>query len=273
MTKKIILCADDYGQDEGISLGIRNLIERGRLTATSCMTNYTDWPTYAAQLKPLADRVDIGLHLNLTEGSALASKNQLPDLKTIFIKSKLRLLNHSAIAAELNAQLDAFIEAMGVLPDYLDGHQHIHHMPIIRDVVLDMFKKRMNKPGQYIRKVVINYSSLSGNIFELIKKIVIQNSGAKKFEQLLKKNNFPHNSDFSGIYHLTSGNFYPQLFEKFIADIQDGGLIMCHPAAYDKNSGVSFPHFRLDEYNYFSSKSFLSDCEKAEIRLVRFKDF
>lgn len=263
MTKNIILCADDYGQDEFISLGIRNLIERGRLTATSCMTNYTDWPTYAAQLKPLADRVDIGLHLNLTEGSALATKNSLPSLKTVLLKSSLRLLNRAAIAAELNAQLDAFIEAMGVLPDYLDGHQHIHHMPIIRDVVLEIFKKRMNKPGQYIRSVISKTTHSNDSITAKLKKKIILASGAHAFQHQLKTKHIAHNTDFSGIYDLTNPITYRPFFQKFIADIQNGGLIMCHPGLAD---------FRTAEYHYFSSPTFLEDCQDAQIYLVRFRD-
>jgi len=35
--RRIWLCADDYGLSEGVNRGIRDLIERGRLNATSVM--------------------------------------------------------------------------------------------------------------------------------------------------------------------------------------------------------------------------------------------
>ena len=37
---------------------------------------------------------------------------------------------------ELRRQWDAFIESRGRPPDFLDGHQHIHLLPGVRQVVL-----------------------------------------------------------------------------------------------------------------------------------------
>ena len=54
MTKTpFILCADDYGLAPGVGRAIRNLIERGRLSATSCMTAGRFWPEEARLLQPL----------------------------------------------------------------------------------------------------------------------------------------------------------------------------------------------------------------------------
>ena len=37
MSRRIWLCADDYGISPGVNRGIRDLVERGRLNATSAM--------------------------------------------------------------------------------------------------------------------------------------------------------------------------------------------------------------------------------------------
>ena len=46
-------------------------------------------------------------------------------------------LPRAALASELRAQRDAFTAAVGQPPDFIDGHQHVHHLPGVRDLVLD----------------------------------------------------------------------------------------------------------------------------------------
>ena len=41
--RKIVLCADDYGLSLGVSRGIRELLEMGRLSATSCMVVFPEF--------------------------------------------------------------------------------------------------------------------------------------------------------------------------------------------------------------------------------------
>src|SRR5580693_851904 len=115
--KYIILCADDYGQTCAISQAIIDLLKSRRLTAISCMVTSSGWPLHAPWLIPYKNQVDIGLHFNLTEGKG--------PLSLLLLKSHLRQLHKHTIRAELNTQLDQFISAMGVLPDFIDGHQHV----------------------------------------------------------------------------------------------------------------------------------------------------
>lgn len=61
-----ILCADDFGMTGGISDGILSLCRQGRLNAVSAMTEAPLLPQYAPQLLAMADKVQIGLHFNLT---------------------------------------------------------------------------------------------------------------------------------------------------------------------------------------------------------------
>ena len=88
-----ILCADDYGFSPGVSSAIRDLIDRGRLSATSCMTMSPFWPDHASWLKPYADQVDVGLHLTLTDHRPLgpmprtAPAGRLPPLPVLMRKA------------------------------------------------------------------------------------------------------------------------------------------------------------------------------------------
>ena len=97
--RRVVLCADDYGLSPGVSRGIVELIAQGRLSATSCMSVSRFWPEHAAWLKPFADKVDVGLHLTLTNLPPLgpmprtASSGRLPGLGTIARRALLGSLD------------------------------------------------------------------------------------------------------------------------------------------------------------------------------------
>ena len=68
--RMIILCADDYALTEGISRAIGELAAARRLSATSVMVTTPHWPATAPRLRAHRGHLAVGLHLNLTLGSA-----------------------------------------------------------------------------------------------------------------------------------------------------------------------------------------------------------
>lgn len=266
--KKIILCADDYGQNPSISQAIINLIEKKRLSATSCMTNSVYWPEHAKWLQPYKGKVDIGLHVNLTEGVSLSGHLKMMPLSGLLMRAYLHQLNQPAIEAEVNAQLDKFVEEMQQLPDFIDGHQHVHQFPVIRDVILKIYEKRLKVNGTYIRsvndnKILLRFSDA------YLKKIIIQLTGAFAFKAKLKVMNIPHNSSFSGIYDFVNGKHYPEKFPEFLKKIQDNGLIMCHPGLLSDDESDPIYSAREFEYRYFMSEKFLKDCSTHQVIISR----
>src|SRR5918998_361679 len=80
MPRSVVLCADDFGLTDGVSRGIVELAEAGRLSATGAMTNMPGWRRSAPALRPFTGRLGVGLHLNLTTGTPLGSMPHLaPD--------------------------------------------------------------------------------------------------------------------------------------------------------------------------------------------------
>jgi len=80
MSRPIRLIVDDYGLAPGVCEAILDLIARGRLTGTGCMTGFADWPDMAERLRPFLDQAAIGLHLTLTDQTAAAGRSSLaPD--------------------------------------------------------------------------------------------------------------------------------------------------------------------------------------------------
>ena len=270
--KIITLCADDFGQNESISQGILNLIAKKRLSATSCMVNMTNWQHSAPALRHHHGQIDIGLHFNLTEGRPLSSMIELapggefPPLSHVLRQAHFRRLSIQEIRAELICQLEAFETTLGYLPDFIDGHQHIHHLPIVRQALVDNYKQRHYRG--YIR---ITHPQFS-NAFQapLFKNIAIARSGATTLKRQLRQYSIPFNHSFSGIYNFTQSAHYDKLFPKFLQQVNAQGLIMCHPGLQSTDYHDAIAKSRYDEYRYFNSDKFIDACEHADISLSRF---
>ncbi len=268
MVKYITLCADDYGQNPEISQAIVDLIYKKVLTASSCMTSSVHWLEQAKSLIILKDQVDLGLHFNLTEGSPLVMSTQFYSLEKLMIHSFLHRLDKIAIEAELNAQIDQFIAGIGQLPDFIDGHQHVHQLPVIRDILIKVYNARFRSSGIYIRSLLDFQFFSYVNATAYFKKCIIQASGCYAFKKLLMAHHIPHNTSFAGIYHFKNSIQYSQFFTQFLQQITDGGLIMCHPGKMGKNDSIA--KARYDEYQFFSSDLFLKLNKQSEVIMTRF---
>lgn len=275
MTKRIVLCADDYGQAEPISKAIITLIQHGRVTATSCMVNSKCWTQHAKWLLTFKDRVDIGLHFNLTEGKALSrayiakyGETFFP-LSTILRKSLLRQIDRKVIEEECKAQIDQFQQTMGFLPNFIDGHQHVHQFPVIRDALINVYNQRLKGQKIYIR--LVNEKVGIRDLMKDFKKIVITATGTSGFQKLLNKYNIPHNQSFAGIYSFANASGYKQTFSRFLAQVSDGGLIMCHPGLPAKQTDDVIAKARYEEYQYLFGGQFLLDCYRNGATLGRFE--
>lgn len=263
--KSIILCADDYGQNSAISQAIIELIKRRRISATSCLTASANWPEHAKWLKIYQNQVDVGLHFDLTE-----CVDARYSLSRLIVASSLRLVSKAFIRAQLNAQIDSFLKEMGRLPDYIDGHLHVHQFPVVRDVLFEVYEKRLRAAGCYIRCVTV--PGVHGDLSEsgFLKQLVLSLLGASSFKKQLLQRNIPHNTSFSGFYDFSKRVNYRANFIKFLSRTRDNGLIMCHPGSVSKVTNDAIATTRPIELAYFLSDQFLKDCAAYAVQIARF---
>lgn len=275
--KRIVLCADDYGQEAAISAGIISLIKAERLTAVSCMVNSPCWSEHAEWLKPYQEKADIGLHFNLTEGCPLSSQFKschgevFSTLPEVIRSSIFRQIDFKVLVEEMRAQLDAFERAMGRQPDFIDGHQHVHHFPVVREAMLAVYEERFTSMTKkpYIRVVEINIKSMDW--LKNIKKLIIYAMGVPALKRLLKKQQIPFNQSFSGIYNFDDNVDYAALFPAFLRQVSDNGLIMCHPGnSQSIESSDAIAGTRPIEQQYFLSEAFVQTLLDQQAVLSRF---
>jgi predicted glycoside hydrolase/deacetylase ChbG (UPF0249 family) len=264
----LALCADDFGISPGVSAGIARLARAQRLTAVSCLTNSPHWVAAAPLLEGLPDTVDVGLHLNFTEGRPLSARlarrwPRLPGLPRLLLQAHLGLLPISQVRNEVHAQLAAFNNALGRPPAFIDGHQHVHHLPGLRRILLDMVEHVQPMPA------VRNTGRLLGAGFDF-KRRVIEMSGGRALAEELRERVIAHNPALLGAYDFRDPN-YQALMRGWLAQLPpEGGLVFCHPGMHlDGDPADPIGPARERELAYLGSVGFDHDLAAAKVRLGR----
>jgi chitin disaccharide deacetylase len=261
MTRTIAFCADDFGLDPAVCAGILALARRGRLSAVSCLSGAPAWRAWAPELAALPRAVARGLHFNLTEGAPLSPELRrrwpvLPGLPRLIAHAHLGRLPLRELAAEWHAQWAAFVDATGVAPDFADGHQHVHHLPGIREIVLDAAGRA--------RLAVRNTGQVRGPGFAL-KRWLIEHTGGRALRAALRQRAIAHNRVLLGVYDFRAPD-YRGLVQRWLAAAPDhGALLFCHPAA--AGSGDPIAPARCREAAYLGSADFPADLAAAGFTL------
>ena len=269
--KNIVLCADDFGYNDKISECLIELGSHKRLSSISAMTNMPAWKKQAPSLKTLDKEISIGLHLNFTEGQALnrSSQTMMMPLAQLLKKSFCYQLNPKLIEAEIKAQIETFAEQTGYLPDYIDGHQHVHQFPIIRQALLKLYPNFYPAQQAPIRVPSNPFFMTLKTSLKTPKALIIALTGSYPLKKELIKNKIDFNHSFYGVYNLKPSTNYPDLFQYFIQMSQHNGLIMCHPGLEQRESQDEIAAARWMEYRFLQSEQFLEHTRT--VHLVPFR--
>ncbi|MGB8632458.1 MAG: ChbG/HpnK family deacetylase [Xanthobacteraceae bacterium] len=259
--RHIWLCADDYGISPAVSAAIRELIARGRINATSVMVVAPGFsPSEAGTLDEAAKtRAAIGLHLTLTApfrpltGFAPLRDGAFPPLAAMAGRALVCNLKTAALEAEISRQFAAFYTAFGRSPDYVDGHQHIHVFPQIRDALLRVIKQAA--PEAWLRQC--GRSALARKSVGDPKGYILDVLSAR-LRQRAAEAHVRTNFAFAGTYSFRPQADYAALFPDFLDGLPDGGLVMCHPGHVDPQLRQLDPltDLREREYAFFLDERF-----------------
>ncbi|MCD4504972.1 ChbG/HpnK family deacetylase [Chromobacterium piscinae] len=263
MTKRLTLCADDFAQSGSISAGILQLIDAGRLSATSAFSQSPHWPELAGELKARAERVDVGLHFNLTHPFDAPVK----PLSHWLMKSQLRQLSLATLRDEALTQIDRFADHFGRLPDFVDGHQHVHALPVIRDALFDAILRRWQQdPLPYLRS-----PDRLGHPGDNRLKALVLRSVCTNFDDQARERGFATSPWFGGMYSLNPQADFPGLMQAWLAKIPDRALIMCHPGLPAADASDPIAASRSREFDYLAGDAFAQQCLKRRVCIARFQ--
>jgi predicted glycoside hydrolase/deacetylase ChbG (UPF0249 family) len=244
MTSLFVTC-DDCGLSEGINHASLSLYQRGMASSMSVMANFPS-TAHALDLFRGLPALDVGVHLNLTDGRPLArlpasSPLVLPDGRFADAPHLFRhaLLPSAAflahVATELTAQVEALVQA-GVAPQHLSTHLHFHTLPSLRRIVLRL-AAQYRVP--WVRPWRLRATAVSANP--------------------LLNSNLGHLSAAAPDYITVLGHWLrrpPADFARALFGLHGRVELVIHPASPDDPTfpaGVGFlPHERLPETLYLN---------------------
>lgn len=263
----VIMCADDFGLSPGVDAAIIELVEKGRLTAVSCMSLGPSWTQNAAALRNIArDGVAVGLHLTFTYLPPLTSFGGLErhdTEKALLLKAVTGRLDKKLVYDEMKAQFEQFIAQWGRAPDYIDGHQHVHTLPIIRDAMLAL--RQTHAPHSWVRN-----TTDMGAMMESRKGMIVGVMGWSLL-RMLRRLRIPHNKYIRGFYDYAVPHQFAAQMDIWtrLSTQQAPLLIYCHPghpdqilSSYDNLIGP-----RRDEAAYLAGDVFGAKLD-THIRLT-----
>ena len=268
----LIVCADDYGIAPGVSAAIRELAQAGRLSATGAMAAMPHWPEAAVAIRPLAGRIAIGLHFTLTDQHPLgrmpllAPGGKFPTIAALSRSAHFGGLPRQEIAEELVRQLDAFEAHLGRKPDFIDGHQHVHQLPLIRDIVIDAAAARL-PPDGWVRDTwdaplhLLRRGSVEGAMVATL---------GRGLHRRARRQRIAANRGFTGVYpfgKVALGAAMPRL----LAGAGAKTMLMVHPGHPDAELAAvdSWVGPREGEFAYLMSDDFARLLARRGLRVAQ----
>jgi chitin disaccharide deacetylase len=237
--RRIWLCADDYGISPGVNRAICDLIERGRLNATSAMVvGPAIGRAEVAGLQSAvagSPRCAIGLHVTLTAPFRPLTMyfrpldgGMFPSFPKLLHAGLTRRLDPEIIQAELKIQLAAFGELFGRAPDFVDGHQHVQLYPQVRDAFLAAVKEAA--PSAWVRQCGRSASLLDRL---MARKALLLDVLSAQFRRRANRAGIAFNPAFAGAYDFSKQPDFGGLMGQFLDRLPEHGVIMCHPGFVD----------------------------------------
>lgn len=275
-----LLHADDLGLSHETNLAICELTHAGKLDGASLLVNAPATQEGAqrwAELEKKRPEINLCLHLCLTEGPASAKLSLVPDLTNtqgflhysfgkwlllsiipnqVRYKQKIR----RQLRSEISAQLNLYQELTGKGEIHLDGHQHIHLVPIVFEEIL---RHAAIKKIKWIRStreplpsgLPLRYWTSAFRDSGHLKWIVLQILSINAIKGL-KRNNISTNESFSGVLFTGQMSICPlkacwqELSSRQVHNMNTDSILLAHPG--------SPPIINLTKAGFGTSHSFAS---------------
>lgn len=227
------------------------------------MVGAPDWAPAAASLRGLDPAgVDIGLHLDLTEWPLDTSLRQ--PLGRLIVAAGCHRLDPVALRREIARQLDAFEAAMGRPPSHVDGHQHVHQLPALRQALLAVLADRPGPVRPWLRSTRPAPGAWRGGG---VKPWIIAALGGRGLARAAQAQGWQTNRRLAGVYGFTGGPAaYQALLVHWLACAGRGDLLMCHPATGTPVNDPIGPA-RQAEWQVLSGEGFAHGLDQAGVGL------
>lgn len=243
---------DDYGILPMVNKSIINFIKNDKIDSISIICNSSFHAAHINELIKVIKKkkIDVSCHLNLTE--FLAKKEKLSFKKLLFYSffpnSKIKKKINNLLEKQINIFLTKIPLKNKTI--FIDGHQHIHILPIVQNEIIKILKKKkLSFKFRNSNEDFIINPNLSIKIFlNYIKLFTI------KFIYLIFKQNKNYlNKNFIGV--IATGIQSKKIIIKSLSrlNLKKGYTqVLFHPLKI-KKSYIKSLNLNLKDYNYYTS--------------------
>ncbi|HET8871413.1 MAG TPA: ChbG/HpnK family deacetylase [Aquabacterium sp.] len=286
--RRLAICVDDFGLHAGVNAAVLELMALGRISATSCLVDGPSWPEAAPALKAAAyaldpdgqRQADVGLHLNLTEcldPQAQAGWTARP-VGRLIRQAYARRLDPHTLRGEIARQWDRFVAIWGQVPDFVDGHQHVHQLPQVREALIHVMRSKLvgvsNPPWVRCCRAPAWRLGAEGTLMDAFKAWIIERLGAERLADLVREQGWRSSQHLLGVYPFDAdADGYARRWQGWLRQAAEhGDVLMCHPAQPVRATAVESDPIaasRAMEFQVLTSPDWAVWLERAGVQVSR----
>ncbi|MFA5388664.1 MAG: ChbG/HpnK family deacetylase [Candidatus Omnitrophota bacterium] len=276
-SRYLIINADDFGLTKGINRGIIEAFRKGVVTSASLLPVGRHF-SEAISLAKGNPRLDIGIHLCLTEEKPVLEKEDIPSLVRkdgYFLKSHRDFIFHyilgriksDDIEKELEAQISKVLKS-GLSLTHMDSHGYIHMLPGILAITIKLAKKYNIKTIRYPKERMDGLAAW-GRFpgFWFLNVLCFMAGRDPDFSSFIKTDRY--------FGFLNSGHLSIPSARRVLRGFKSGiAEFVCHPGEYDKEAGP-YGRWKYDwegELKALISLEMKEIISSANIRPISFRD-
>lgn len=231
--KYLIVSADDFGLAKSINRGIIKAFKDGIVTSVHIMPTAIEFQDALAQASQAGIK-EMGAHLCLTGVVPVTNIDKIPTLVTdkgrlpngygkLFLGLFFKKINLAEVRLELKNQLER-IKNTGIKINCLSSHEHVHLLPEILSIFVELAKEYKIPAIRYPRK-----DRLVGRMtINKFYKMCVLAYFEKKMGVVLKKSGLAYTDNFLGL--LDSGNLDEETLVRLLGSLGQGRTeLVTHP--------------------------------------------
>lgn len=253
MKNKLIICADDFGMSQGVNEAILILAQAKKIQAVSILIKQKDIYPVAFKNLSLLMPLELGLHLDLLDdylGFGLRDVWGLSFSKGVKADLKFKIKD----------QIAKFNQQFARYPDFIDSHRHLHMLPQVNQILLEVMFEMNLSQSLYLRNTFSGSFFSRGSIKSLGKKFILDFFGfwaRGKYRKLSIKTN----DSFLGMMNYRSEVFNENFFISQQKRVKGFSLFYVHPAiSYKDLIGIDpYQEGRINEFQILLNHSLKLD--------------
>ena len=271
-SRRWIIHADDFGETKEITDGIAIAMRAGRVTSTTIMANMPGTDHALTMAEKWSSPASFGVHINLCEGRPLTAAASLRDgngdffsKRALFTRSVTGRLSLEDLELEIGAQI-ARVRDAGISVSHLDGHKHLHQLPVVREAVV-----------RCAQRFGIERARVSINKFKGLKDLPmvarigvgVRNRMSHRSARLFTSHGIRCPS---GIVDIVSIMRDPVEAARVLSGLESRSPleIFCHPGTQAADIEKPGSCSRFDELNYLISDDFAQFMQNLRVKTISY---